>query len=139
MTRINLIDPSELCDKHLLSEHRELIRIPNAVHTAKMQTKYSDTPQEYTLGSGHVKFFVDKMKWLCERHSALYDEIRFREFNVTEILWSEDLITFLKSHNLWNDYFPTDAEIQVNISRIIDRLPEKPKWKFREEPMYYET
>ena len=31
MTRINLVPPAELCDQHLLAEHRELTRIPNAV------------------------------------------------------------------------------------------------------------
>jgi len=31
MTRINLVPPQELCDQHLLAEHRELTRIPNAV------------------------------------------------------------------------------------------------------------
>lgn len=30
MTRINLVPPEELCDQHLLAEHRELTRIPNA-------------------------------------------------------------------------------------------------------------
>ncbi|HGJ5874346.1 MAG TPA: pyrimidine dimer DNA glycosylase/endonuclease V [Arsenophonus apicola] len=29
MTRINVIPPNELCDQHLLAEHRELTRIPN--------------------------------------------------------------------------------------------------------------
>lgn len=35
MTRINLIPPEELCDQHLLAEHRELTRIPNAVARGK--------------------------------------------------------------------------------------------------------
>ena len=35
MTRINLVPPTELCDQHLLAEHRELTRIPNAVAKGK--------------------------------------------------------------------------------------------------------
>jgi hypothetical protein len=31
MTRINLIPVEELTDQHLLAEHREIKRIPNAV------------------------------------------------------------------------------------------------------------
>jgi len=139
MTRINLIDPSELCDKHLMAEYRELIRIPNAVWNGTMQTKYDNVPNEYVLGTGHVKFFVDKMLWLFERHSILYDELRFREFNVREIIWPDHMIEFFMSNNLWNEYNPNGKDINLNLSRIIDRLPENPKWKFRPEPLYYEA
>ena len=39
MTRINLVPPEELCDQHLLAEHRELTRIPNAVAKGKYHLK----------------------------------------------------------------------------------------------------
>ena len=41
MTRINLVPPEELCDQHLLAEHRELTRIPNAVAKGKYHLKDS--------------------------------------------------------------------------------------------------
>lgn len=137
MTRINLIHPSELCDKHLMACYRELIRIPNAVYKGKMQTYYPDAPKVYTLGAGHVKFFVNKLQFLHKRHQELYNELLYREFNVTEITWSEDMINFFKSKQLYNDYTPTQDEINLNISRIIDRMPIKPKFTHRAEPMYY--
>jgi len=136
MTRINLIHPSELCDKHLMACYRELIRIPNAVHQGKMQTYYPDAPKVYTLGTGHVKFFINKLQFLHKRHQELYNELLYREFNVTEIVWSEDMIDFFKSKKLYNDYTPTEDEINLNISRIIDRMPIKAKFTHREEPMY---
>lgn len=54
MTRINLVPPEELCDQHLLAEHRELTRIPNAVAKGKYHLK--GQPAEYKLGEGHVRF-----------------------------------------------------------------------------------
>lgn len=62
MTRINLVPPSELCDQHLLAEHRELTRIPNAVAKGKFHLK--GQPTEYKLGEGHVRFFFNKMAFL---------------------------------------------------------------------------
>ncbi len=62
MTRINLIPPTELCDQHLLAEHRELTRIPNAVAKGKFHLK--GQPEEYKLGEGHVRFFFNKMTFL---------------------------------------------------------------------------
>ena len=138
MTRINLVDPTELCDKHLLAEYRELIRIPNAVWSGKMQTKYIDSPKQYTLGAGHVKFFVDKMLWLLERHQTLYSELLFREFNVTEIFWPSEMLDFFKNSRLFNDYNPSASEIDLNISRILDRMPVNPKFTHRGAPLYYE-
>lgn len=62
MTRINLVPPAELCDQHLLAEHRELTRIPNAVAKGKYHLK--GQPAEYKLGEGHVRFFFNKMAFL---------------------------------------------------------------------------
>ena len=62
MTRINLISPKELCDQHLLAEHRELTRIPNAVAKGKFHLK--GQPEEYKLGEDHVRFFFNKMAFL---------------------------------------------------------------------------
>ena len=47
MTRINLVSPAELCDQHLLAEHRELTRIPNAVAKGKFSLK--GQPDDYKL------------------------------------------------------------------------------------------
>ena len=57
MTRINLVPPEELCDQHLLAEHRELTRIPNAVAKGKFHLK--GQPTEYKLGEGHVRFLLN--------------------------------------------------------------------------------
>ena len=66
MTRINLVPPTELCDQHLLAEHRELTRIPNAVAKGKFSLK--GQPEDYKLGEGHVRFFFNKLAFLKQRY-----------------------------------------------------------------------
>ncbi|WP_084023089.1 pyrimidine dimer DNA glycosylase/endonuclease V [Xenorhabdus hominickii] len=47
MTRINVILSSELCDQHLLAEHRELTRIPNDISSC-----YPFSDNSYPLING---------------------------------------------------------------------------------------
>ena len=82
MTRINAgIHPSELCNKHLLAEHREIKRIPNIIKSGK--ANLVNIPKEFTLGKGHVKFFYNKLLYLKKRYIEIYNELRHRDFSVT--------------------------------------------------------
>ena len=102
MTRINLVPPAELCDQHLLAEHRELTRIPNAVAKGKFHLK--GQPTEYKLGEGHVRFFFNKMAFLKKRYDLLHAECKARGFNV-QYIWNENLP---QEAALWLDYEPTE-------------------------------
>ena len=121
MTRINIIPPAELCDQHLLAEHRELTRIPNLV--AKGKFSLEGQPSDYKLGTGHVKFFFDKMQFLFERYNSLHEECLARGFNVKNI-WPENLT---KDEFFWKNYIPTESAILENQERIKIRMPEKPR------------
>ena len=101
MTRINLVPPEELCDQHLLAEHRELTRIPNAVAKGKYHLK--GQPAEYKLGEGHVRFFFNKLAFLKKRYDALHAECKARGFNV-QYIWNE---TLPDDPSLWLDYEAT--------------------------------
>ena len=125
MTRINIIPPAELCDQHLLAEHRELTRIPNLV--AKGKFSLEGQPSDYKLGTGHVKFFFDKMKFLFERYNSLHEECLARGFNVKNI-WPENLT---KDEFFWKNYIPTESAILENQERIKIRMPEKPRFTER--------
>lgn len=82
MTRINAgIHPLELCNKHLLAEHREIKRIPNIIKSGKADLV--NIPEEFTLGKGHVKFFYNKLLYLKKRYIEIYNELKRRDFNVT--------------------------------------------------------
>lgn len=122
MTRINLVPPTELCDQHLLAEHRELTRIPNVV--AKGKFSLVEQPADYKLGTGHVKFFFDKMKFLKNRYEMLHDECLKRGFNVKNI-WPE---SGLENPELWKDYEPTETAMLENRERIKIRMPEKARF-----------
>lgn len=118
MTRVNLIHPEQLCDQHLLAEHREIKRIPNCIY------KYAhDIPESYRLGPGHVKFFLDKQLFLYKRYKDIYTECLKRGFKVNW-LWP----SFQLPQDLWNDHKPTPEAIQLNLDRIIERLPKNARW-----------
>lgn len=63
MTRINLVDPLELMDSHLLAEYRE-IRLLCANITRMLNGKRGITPsripERFTLNRGHVLFSLIK-------------------------------------------------------------------------------
>jgi deoxyribonuclease (pyrimidine dimer) len=117
MTRINVsIPPSELNNKHLIAEHREIKRIPNMVSSGK--AKIINIPKEFTLGTGHVKFFYDKLEYLRKRYEELYEECLYRNFNVTYYGNAWDNIP----KQYMNDYIPTKKDGDIIRQRINDRL-----------------
>jgi deoxyribonuclease (pyrimidine dimer) len=117
MTRINAgIPPKELVDKHLIAEHREIKRIPNCISKGKFNL--SGQPVKFTLGTGHVKFFYNKLLYLKNRYEELYAECVRRGFNVT---YYGDAWNDIPSE-LMNDYVPTDEDRHVIRERIKERL-----------------
>lgn len=125
MTRINLVPPAELCDQHLLAEHRELTRIPNAVAKGKFSLK--GQPADYKLGEGHVRFFFNKLTFLKKRYDALHEECLARGFKV-QYFWAEALP---QDPSLWLDYEPTETALFANRERIELRMPAKPRFTER--------
>jgi hypothetical protein len=116
MTRINVIPPSELCNKHLIAEYREL---PRVFRLARVD---ANIPEEYVLGTGHVTFFYDKLGFLSKRAKDIFDECKVRGFNVTfnpETLW--DVCPYKE---LYNDWTPTEDAIKLNKERIAQRITE---------------
>ena len=114
MTRINVgIDPRELPKKLLIAEHRELIRIPNGVANNKF-VSYNNIPKSFTLNSGHVLFFLDKLKYLKRRYEAIYESCVERNVDVTSFITCFDN---LPSH-LYNDYLPKEHDRKLLIERI---------------------
>ncbi len=123
MTRINVVPPEELCDQHLLAEHRELTRIPSAVARANGNVVLS-TEHDYILGTGHVRFFYDKLAFLSKRYSQIHAECLGRNFKVT-VKWPEQA----NAHReLFGDYNPTPAALELNRARIAIRMPKKPRF-----------
>lgn len=118
MTRINVVHPTELCDQHLLAEHRELTRIPNTVVRGKFSLE--GQPEDYKLGEGHVRFFFNRLGFLYDRYQLLHKECLRRGFNVT-YRWPTDPLP----EELCKGYEPTVFALVANRERIAERMPAK--------------
>lgn len=116
MTRINVgVPPKELSRQHLLAEHREIKRIPNAIKEGKAIVR--DIPANFTLGKGHVKFFYNKLGYLRKRYMQIYDECLLRGYNVECYINAWDGIP----DKLMGDYDPTEEDIRIIRERIKER------------------
>lgn len=122
MTRINVVPPSELTTKHLVAEYREITRLPNNLKKSlnrKLPFSMDEIPTQYTLGTGHVKFFYNKMLFLEKRFKSLVDEMLKRGYNPQFL---DTSIFIPNDKQFYNDYTPTSEAIEINRKRISDRL-----------------
>lgn len=127
MTRINVVEPSELTNKHLMGELHEITRVYGLVRKAQDRkiNKYNfkdkiKQPSAYTLGTGHVYFFYDKLGFITERYYALNREAVKRNFNVNPIA-KEQLLYGIQQW-WFGDYHPTQEALEINRERIAERL-----------------
>ena len=118
MTRINVgIPPTELINQHLIAEHREIKRIPNCIVKGKYNME--GIPNKFKLGTGHVKFFYNKLLYLKNRYISLYNECIKRGFNVQNYISAWDNVP----QELMNDYKVEDNDIKIIKQRIYERRP----------------
>ena len=117
MTRINVgIPPADLVNQHLIAEHREIKRIPNCI--AKGKYNMDGIPDRFKLGTGHVKFFYNKLYYLFKRYVKLYIECKNRGFDVQCYIeaWSN------VPKELMNDYKVRANDIRIIRERINEKL-----------------
>ena len=122
MTRINVnIRAKELCREHLLAEHREIKRTPNKVSKGKY--RLDGMPAKFCLGTGHEKFFYNKLGYLKRRYEELYKECVKRGFSIEYYGKAWDNVT----SELMNDYSPTDSDRNILVERINERIEDMQK------------
>lgn len=124
MTRINSAIPvKNLTDEHLLAEHREIKRLPWCLENAIKSGSINHIPEKFTLGKGHVLFFLDKQRFIRSRYLDIRMELAKRAFT------PQDYIMNWKSVDLKydNDYTPTSEERDLLIERITERIMNSPK------------
>lgn len=125
MTRINLVPPSELTDKHLLAEYRELPRVFGLVHRKLVKHKPIDKiPPSYRMGEGHVKFFYDKLGFVEERLISLVAEMKSRGFKPSFSGRMREFYPTIPAH-LWNYWSPPEYAVETSRERIEERLFKK--------------
>jgi deoxyribonuclease (pyrimidine dimer) len=139
MTRINLVYVEDLADQHLFAEWREIKMVPAALRRSLKTRNEADilsgVPRKFTLNNGHVSFFFDKMAFLHKRYHQLTEELKNRDYNISE--HDADNIFFLSiSEKFREDWDATPEDIAVSVERIVLRLKEKDGWyKFWGQPM----
>lgn len=122
MTRINVVHPSELTREHLIAEYREIMRLPNNLKKSLSRVKpfsMNEIPKQYVLGTGHVKFFYDKMKYLKTRFEMLVEEMSSRGYVAN---FSDSSIFEVGDKRFYNDYVPDSEAVKLNRLRIEERL-----------------
>lgn len=132
MTRINLIDPSELYDQHLVAEYRELFMVGSALQRSLRSPKWnvSRIPKSFTLNKGHVSHFYNKGKYLYKRYLSIINEMKARGMNpdpdrkFKREQWPD---------NLYLDWTPSEADKEIVRERIRERVNAKPDW-YRKTP-----
>ena len=123
MTRINLVSPSVLADQHLIAEWRELPRIFGLVKKKLTENKPILPSVKYTMGTGHVRFFYDKLLFLQKRHQALVKEAQKRGFKLSK---TEKISLDGFPSAYCQDFSPSEEDIIISQQRIQEKLKAKP-------------
>ena len=133
MSRINSAIPLEfLTDEHLLAEHREIKRLPYCLSRAIISGSINKIPLSFTLGPGHILFFLNKMQFTHFRYLRLHEECLRRGFSVLN--YSENWAPWIGTE-YYNTYEPGKEEFILLRERIIERIMGSSKefWHYRGE------
>ncbi|PIN85176.1 MAG: endonuclease V [Candidatus Diapherotrites archaeon CG11_big_fil_rev_8_21_14_0_20_37_9] len=120
MVRVNLIDPSALTDQHIIAEYNEILMLCTYLKNAKQETKI---PEKFTLGKGHMKFFLNKATYLKKRHDNLKKEMKKRGFKQEKKI----NLKYFKKFNLGN-WQPEKEDLQIIKKIIIEKIKMKPEF-----------
>ena len=142
MVRINIIDVKLLSDQHLRAEWTEIQMLLKSLYN-KLQKKSIDEicstiPESYRLGTGHMKFFENKLTYLFIRMSAVHNELARRKFAVDSNLYYNyyTMFTPYKNTKLFGTWFPDTNDYKIIIERISSRLQNPLRMK-KEDITYY--
>lgn len=128
MTRINSdLDPRTLKRAHLLAEWREMPMVPAALkrslRTKNAKDILKSIPTSFTLNTGHVKFFYNKLGFLIRRFNRIADEMDRRGYGPDR----SRIKAFEGFDSVWyGDWQPTIRDDALIIERINKRIAEKP-------------
>ena len=129
MTRINLVAPDELSDQHLVAEYREIFMIGSALQRSLKSSSLKEikekVPKEFTLNTGHVRFFYDKGKYLHKRYLELISEMKYRGMK-PDI--KRKFKTYQWPQDFYNDWKPKANDIKIIRERLDQKISKKPNW-----------
>lgn len=124
MTRINCVPPSELTQQHLVAEYRELPRVfgmvLGMVERGTTDPALASIPPSYRMGTGHMKFFTDKLGYLLKRQKALIAEMQARGYKPNHTSPDNLLVGIPEAFH--GDWEPDEAALAISRARIKERL-----------------
>lgn len=116
--RINIgIPVNNLSDEHLRAEEAEIAMCPGFYN--KVWKGKSNIPNQFTLGKGHISFFMNKKTWTLKRYQELHQECIKRGF-----------VSIKDKSERWNgwnpkediDYISSNRDSQIVKERIISKV-----------------
>tara|TARA_R100001039_G_C1854840_1_gene117855 strand:- start:20300 stop:20653 length:354 start_codon:yes stop_codon:yes gene_type:complete len=114
---------------HLLGENKEITRVFGLVRKAQQRgvNKWNlKAPSEYTMGTGHVKFYYTRLGYILKRYHELTQEMTSRGYKPNPIS-DEDLLQGIDKKHWMGDYEPTEGALKINRQRIAERLKDMDK------------
>lgn len=141
--RINCVDVQYLSDQHLRAEWVEMLMLPAYLRrsfNSKGGLIFSEKTK-YILGTGHARFFYNKVLYCMDRYYDIMIEMQKRGFKTNHSLIFPD---YLPS-NCFGAWEPNTDDIHTNLNRIIARIQVKPNWysyygqKISDWPGFYES
>ena len=120
MVRINLINPKNLVDQHLIAEYNEILMLLGHVNKFPI---IRNQPKEYCLGKGHITFFKNKIKYLKERHELIKKEMLKRGFKTLKTI---NLNKYPKDYI--KGWKPKTKDKEIIKKRLITKINLKPKY-----------
>lgn len=128
MTRINSnLNPKLLKRAHLVAELREITMVPASLRrsllTKSVREVLDSIPTKFTLNTGHVKFFYNKLEFLRKRFDKLADEMEIRGYEADR----SRIVAFDGFDKVWyNDWESDQTDDSIVIDRINLRISQKP-------------
>ena len=120
MVRVNLIPPKKLADQHLIAEYAEMLML---VVYIKKHPELKNIPKRYCLGTGHQKFFKNKLRYLKKRHEQLIKEMKKRGFKPTKKLNLSKM-----PRSLIKDWKPSQKDEEIIKKRLRQKINLKPEF-----------
>lgn len=139
-----MIPASLLMDQHLLAENKEIPQLAGQFLKSLRSPNFNPNtlPKQFTLGTGHVRFFYRYGEFLRRRAKHVYTECLRRGFNMKPFEFYDH---WKDMGPEWNkDFKPSNDDIMVSIERIHMRFSEKPNfYRYKGKPVepccYYDA
>lgn len=117
------INPKNLTDEHLFAESRELKMLPSLYGRVGYKS-IGRVPKEFTLGKGHMLFFLYKPSYTRRRYHEVLKECAQRGINVKneEYRWN-----IYHQDEYSKSYIESGKEADILRCRISERILNSPK------------